>query len=191
MQERIAEYVATLKVKSIPDYETPARECSAYFDGRGIDMPNANDWEAFKEYYREKYRREKGKDISPLTLQQNYVARGKAFYKWCASQDGSEQTASLFEEGKTEAIKPPVPDEEAVNIPDRKEAEPKETDKPAENVRVNFLLSKDNHEALLSLVYLKGQTLTAILTEAIEAYIQGYSEEIATLEETRRKFRSK
>ncbi len=60
-----------------------------------------------------------------------------------------------------------------------------------ELVRVNFLLSKDNHEALLSLVYLKGQTLTAILTEAIEAYIQGYSEEIATLEETRRKFRSK
>ncbi|MBQ3456696.1 MAG: HNH endonuclease [Synergistaceae bacterium] len=60
-----------------------------------------------------------------------------------------------------------------------------------ENVRVNFLLSKGNHEALLSLVYLKGQTLTAILTDAIEAYIQGYSEEIAKLEETRRKFRSK
>lgn len=89
------------------------------------------------------------------------------------------------------ADRPPAPDEEAVNIPDRKEAEPNETDKPAENVRVNFLLSKGNHEALLSLVYLKGQTLTAILTEAVEKYIQGYSKEIATLEETRRTLRSK
>ena len=203
-QERIAEYVAMLKakgIKSIPDYETPARECASYFDGRGIDMPNANDWEAFKEYFTEKFKQERGRDISPTTLQQNYVARGKAFYRWCASQDGSQQTAPLFAEDKTEpeaekprpteAIRPPAPDEEAVNIPDRKEAEPNETDKPAENVRVNFLLSKGNHEALLSLVYLKGQTLTAILTEAIEAYIQGYSEEIAKLEETRRKFRSK
>ena len=203
-QERIAEYVAMLKakgIKSIPDYETPARECASYFDGRGIDMPNANDWEAFKEYFTEKFKQERGRDISPTTLQQNYVARGKAFYRWCASQDGSQQTAPLFAEDKTEpeaekprpteAIRPPAPDEEAVNIPDRKEAEPNETDKPAENVRVNFLLSKGNHEALLSLVYLKGQTLTAILTEAIEAYIQGYSEEIAKLEETRRNFRSK
>ena len=210
-QERIPEYVAMLKAKetkNISDYETPARVCAEYFDGRGIDTPTADDWTAFAEYFSHKYEQEKGKRPSDYTVSVNYVSRGKAFYRWCASQDGSEQTASLFAEDKTEAIytpepeaekprqtegsRPPAPDEEAsAKNPERAEAETKEADKPAENVRVNFLLSKGNHEALLSLVYLKGQTLTAILKEAIEAYIQGYSEEIAKLEETRRKFRSK
>lgn len=216
MQERIAEYVATLKVKSIPDYETPARECSAYFDGRGIDMPNANDWEAFKEYYREKYRREKGKDISPLTLQQNYVARGKAFYKWCASQDNPEQTATLFEEGKTEASpppepeaekprpteasRPPAPDEEAVNTCERKEAEThsgdiaEETDRPSPQnkpVRVNFLLDPEYHEALMLLALLEQKTLTDILTEAVKAHIEGNLERVKIMRTAIKTARSK
>lgn len=218
MQERIADYVAmhTAKgTKGVSGYELAARESATYFDERGIDMPNADDWKEFAVYIAAKIEREKGKRPSDDTVRVNYVTRGKAFYRWCNGQQyPPEQTASLFEEGKTEAspppepeaemprpteaIRQPAPDEEdsppaekAAKNPERGEARTNETDKPAENVRVNFLLSKDNHEALLSLVYLKGQTLTAILTEAIEAYIQGYSEEIATLEETRRKFRSK
>ena len=200
-QERIPEYVAMLKAKetkNISDYETPARVCAEYFDGRGIDTPTADDWTAFAEYFSHKYEQEKGKRPSDYTVSVNYVSRGKTFYRWCASQDGSEQTASLFAEDKTEAIYTPETEAEkprqteaSAKNHERAEAETKEADKPAENVRVNFLLSKGNHEALLSLVYLKGQTLTAILKEAIEAYIQGYSEEIAKLEETRRKFRSK
>lgn len=217
MQERIAEYVAMLKakgIKSIPDYETPARECASYFDGRGIDMPNANDWEAFKEYFTEKFKQERGRDISPTTLQQNYVARGKAFYRWCASQDGSQETAPLFAEDKTEAInprepeaekplltegsRPPAPDEEAsaitenaANNPERKEAEPKETDKPAENVRVNFLLSKEHHEALMSLALLEQKTLTDILTKAVKAHIEANSERVKIMREAIKTARSR
>ena len=59
----------------------------------------------------------------------------------------------------------------------------------AGKVRVNFLLNGNMHEALMSLAYLKGETLTAIMTEAIEAYITDYAEQIAVLRETRRKLR--
>ena len=191
MRERIAEYVATLKVKSIPDYETPARECSAYFDGRGIDMPNANDWEAFKEYYREKYRREKGKDISPLTLQQNYVARGKAFYRWCASQDGSQQTAPLFEEGKTEAIRPPAPDEDAVNTCERKEAETIEEQRQPDTsgsetaekaVRTSLLIDAKTYKLLALFAALEDKTMTEILIAGARLYIAEHSQEAEILQ---------
>ena len=207
MQERIAEYVATLKVKSIPDYETPARECSAYFDGRGIDMPNANDWEAFKEYYRKKYRREKGKDISPLTLQQNYVARGKAFYKWCASQDNPEQTATLFEEGKTEASpppepeaekprpteasRPPAPDEEAVNTCERKEAETIEEQRQPDTsgsetaekaVRTSLLIDAKTYKLLALFAALEDKTMTEILIAGARLYIAEHSQEAEILQ---------
>ena len=195
MQERINAYVQALTVTTKSKYELAARECAKYFDGRGIDYPTADDWKAFEEYFKEKYKREKGKDILETTLQQNYVAKGKHFYTWCANQDGIEQTAPLFEEDKTEASIPPAPDDDMPRpteaSAEREEARPNEAEKRGENVRVNFLLSKGNHEALLSLVYLKGQTLTAILTEAVEKYIQGYSKEIATLEETRRTLRSR
>lgn len=195
MQERIAEYVAMLKaksIKSIPDYETPARECSAYFDGRGIDMPNANDWEAFKEYYREKYRREKGKDISPLTLQQNYVARGKAFYKWCTSQDGRQQTALLFEEDKTEASRPPARDEEAVNTCERKEAETIEEQRQPDTsgsetaekaVRTSLLIDAKTYRLLAMLAALEDKTMTEILTAGAHLYIKEHSHEAAKLQE--------
>lgn len=92
------------------------------------------------------------------------------------------------------ADRPPAPAEEAVNNPVRKEAEPiEETAKPEQgkSARLNFWVNERLHSALMSLAYLKGQTMTAILTEAIEAYIQGYSEEIAVLQETRRKLRGK
>ena len=182
MQERIAEYVAKLQakgIKGISGYELAARECSEYFDGRGIENPTKEDWTAFEEYYPQEYQRKKGRELRPITLKQNFVARGKAFYRWC----NGEQTASLFEEGKTEAIRPPEAEAESA----QQEA-PAEEDAPSK--RVNLLIAENLHSALMSLVYLKGQTLTAILTEAIKAYVDVYSEEIATLEETRRKLRS-
>ena len=197
MQERIAEYVAKLKakgIKSISDYETPARVCAEYFDGRGIENPTADDWTAFEEYFAEKYKREKGKDISPTTLQQNYVARGKAFYKWCASQDGIQQTASLFEEGKTEASPPPEPEapaDEATKIAESEEGRPNEGEKRGENVRVNFLLSKEHHEALMSLALLEQKTLTDILTAAVKAHIEANSERVKIMREAITKARSK
>lgn len=181
MQERIDAYMQTLTVKGKSGYELAARVCAIYFDGRGIAYPTAEDWKAFEEYYPPVYLSEKGKELNPVTLQQNYVARGKAFYRWCYEQDNPRADADiqpgLFEEEES----PPVT--QSVTSPVNEEAE-----KP---VRVNFLLSKGHHEALMSLVYLKDTTLTAILTEAIEAYIQGYSEEIAVLRETRRRLRSK
>jgi len=181
MQERISEYISTLKVKDTQGYEMPARVCSEYFDSLGINAPTTEDWQAFKEYFMKKYESEKGKKISQATLEQNYVSRGKAFYRWCASQD-----------------MPPVHEEAipAVMHSDTSSSEVNDTLKhqqaPSEkSLRVNFLLSKEHHEALMSLAYLKDKTLTAVVTEAIEAYIQGYSEEIAILKETRRKLREK
>ena len=167
MQERINDYVKSLKVKDTKGYETPARICAEYFDGLGIDAPNADDWQAFKEYFMEKYEREKGKEISNTTLEQNYVSRGKAFYRWCALQSETLPVA----------------------LPETSSNEFKETSTRHQSHRVNFLLSKEHHEALMSLAFLKDETLTEILTEAIEAYIREYSEKIAVLKETRRKLR--
>ena len=81
------------------------------------------------------------------------------------------------------------PAENAANITEPIE----ETAKPEQgkSARLNFLVNERLHSALMSLAYLKGQTLTAILTEAIEAYTSGYTKEIAELEETRRKLRRK
>ena len=175
MREKVSEYVNALTTKDTTGYELAARESATYFDERGIDMPTAENWKEYAAYFVQKYEQEKGKRPSEYTVQQNYVARGKAFYRWCASHDGSHQTASLFEEDKPEASAQP-------------KAEAEETDAPSK--RVNLLIDESLHSALMSLVYLKGQTLTAILTEAIKAYVDVYSEEIATLEETRRKLRS-
>ncbi len=211
MQERIAEYVAMLKaksIKSIPDYETPARECASYFDGRGIDMPNANDWEAFKEYFTEKFKQERGRDISPTTLQQNYVARGKAFYRWCASHDGIEQTAPLFAEDKTEAInprepeaekplltegsRPPARDEEAVNMCERKEAETIEEQRQPDTsgsetaekaVRTSLLIDAKTYKLLALLAALENKTMTEILTAGAHLYIKEHSHEAEKLQE--------
>lgn len=191
MQERIAEYVATLKVKSIPDYETPARECSAYFDGRGIDMPNDSDWEAFKEYFKEKYKREKGKDISPLTLQQNYVARGKAFYRWCnGQQDDKEQTASLFED-KTEAIRPPAPAEEAEPIEAKRQYDTSGSETAEKLVRVNFLMKKSRYEIIAVLSVFTGKNVTDILTEAVDLYIREHATEADMIQTMGEKLRGK
>lgn len=191
MQERIAEYVATLKVKSIPDYETPARECSAYFDGRGIDMPNDSDWEAFKEYFKEKYKREKGKDISPLTLQQNYVARGKAFYRWCnGQQDDKEQTASLFED-KTEAIRQPAPAEEAEPIEAKRQYDTSGSETAEKLVRVNFLMKKSRYEIIAVLSVFTGKNVTDILTEAVDLYIREHATEADMIQTMGEKLRGK
>ncbi len=210
MQERIAEYVAMLKakgIKSIPDYETPARECASYFDGRGIDMPNANDWEAFKEYFTEKFKQERGRDISPTTLQQNYVARGKAFYRWCASQDGSQQTAPLFAEDKTEpeAEKPrpteataPAPYDEAMSSADSQEAvsskaegetieEKKQSDTSGSEtekaVRTSLLIDARTYKMLALLAALENKTMTEILTAGAHLYIKEHSHEAEKLQE--------
>ena len=56
-------------------------------------------------------------------------------------------------------------------------------------MRVNFLLNGNIHDGLMSLAYLKGETLTAIITDAVEAYIKDYEEQISVLRETRRKLR--
>lgn len=209
-QERIPEYVAMLKAKetkNISDYETPARVCAEYFDGRGIDTPTADDWTAFAEYFSHKYEQEKGKRPSDYTVSVNYVSRGKAFYRWCASQDGSEQTASLFAEDKTEAIytpepeaekprqtegsRPPAPDEEAkTHSGDIAE----ETDRPSPQnkpVRVNFLLDPEYHEALMLLALLEQKTLTDILTEAVKAHIEGNSERVKIMRTAIKTARSK
>ena len=189
MQERIPAYMQTLTVKGKSGYELAARVCSSYFDGRGIDYPAASDWDAFKEYYRQEYQREKGKALSETTLQQNFVARGKAFYRWCMEQD----TPPLIEtESNPQA--PQHANNEEIPAPALKPAPPRETPQDtasdeAGKVRVNFLLNGNMHEALMSLAYLKGETLTAIITEAVEAYIKGYEEQIAVLRETRRKLR--
>lgn len=97
-------------------------------------------------------------------------------------QEIADKINTLLEYLISLADRPSAPAEEAVNNPVRKEAEPiEETAKPEQRL----------HSALMSLAYLKGQTMTAILTEAIEVYIQGYSEEIAVLQKTRRKLRGK
>ncbi|MBQ3455775.1 MAG: hypothetical protein IJG36_05010 [Synergistaceae bacterium] len=212
MHERIDTYIKAIKdnVQDTSGYELAARVCAKYFDERGITYPTAEDWTTFKEYYPPVYLAEKGKELSPTTLQQNYVARGKAFYRWCYEQDNPQAPApaipeearqpALFEDDSEEAR----PQEAECHLARKSARAESETEKRHGDIseetdpsstpnkpRINFLLNENLHSALMSLAYLKGQTMTAILTEAIKAYIQGYSEEIAVLQETRRKLRGK
>lgn len=180
MQERISAYVQSLTVKEKSGYELAARVCAKYFDERGIYSPTESDWDAFKEYYRQQYQREKGKALAEVTLQTKYIYHGKAFYRWCAEHDAEQFHATAT----TETTPPPTPQQ----APQHETTSPPASDE-AEKVRVNFLLNGNMHEALMSLAYLKGDTLTAIITEAVEAYIKGYEEQIAVLRATRRKLR--
>ena len=60
-----------------------------------------------------------------------------------------------------------------------------------ELVRVNFLLSKEHHEALMSLALLEHTTLTEILTEAVKAHIDANSERVKIMREAIKTARSK
>ena len=169
MQERIAEYVAKLKakgIKGISGYELAARECSEYFDGRGIENPTKEDWTAFAEYYPQEYQRKKGRELQPITLKQNFVARGKAFYRWC----NGEQTASLFEEGKSEAST----QQEAPA-----EGEPIEEEKP---VRTSLLIDAKTYKLLALLAALEDKTMTDILIAGARLYIAAHKQEAKILQ---------
>lgn len=209
MHERIAEYESMLTakgLKGISGYVLAARESATYFDGRGIDMPNADDWNLFAVYIAQKIEQEKGKRPSEDTVRVNYVTRGKAFYRWCnGQQDGNEQTASLFDEDKTEAINTREP--EAVNMAEREEARPIEADNPASNaanitepieekgqsktlrsetekaVRTSLLIDAKTYKMLALLAALENKTMTEILTAGAHLYIEKHSQEAAKLQE--------
>lgn len=204
MHERIAEYESMLTakgLKGISGYVLAASESATYFDGRGIDMPNADDWNLFAVYIAQKIEQEKGKRPSEDTVRVNYVTRGKAFYRWCnGQQDGNEQTASLFDEDKTEAINTRKP--EAVNM-----ARPIEADNPASNaanitepiegkrqsdtlgsetekaVRTSLLIDAKTYKMLALLAALENKTMTEILTAGAHLYIEKHSQEAAKLQE--------
>ena len=196
MQERIAEYVAMLKakgIKGISGYELAARESATYFDGRGIDKPTADDWQEFAVYISAKIEREKGKRPSDDTVRVNYVTRGIAFYRWCnGQQDGNEQTASLFEEDKTEAITPSA--EDCANIPERKEAEPiaepieekRQSDKSGSEaekaVRTSLLIDAKTYKLLALFAALEDKTMTEILIAGARLYISEHSQEAELLQ---------
>ena len=150
MQDMIPAYVNALTQQEKSGYEKAARVCSAYFDGRGIDTPTAEDWGEFEADYPVQYERETGKKLSPATLRQNYVARGKAFYRWCASQDSTHPSAP--DDGP-----PPV--------------------KPA--TRISLLLDTEIYRVLAVLSVLEDKTMTAILTEGARLYIREHQREAA------------
>lgn len=179
MRERVSEYTAQLTVKGKSGYELAARVCSSYFDGRGIDYPAASDWDAFKEYYRQEYQREKGKALSETTLQQNFVARGKAFYRWCMEQD----TPPLIE---TEN-RPQAP-QTAINADTQTSTAGDEAEK---TVRVNFLMKQSRYEFIAVLSVFAGKSMTDILTEAVDLYVREHAEEAETIRAMGNKLRGK
>lgn len=90
------------------------------------------------------------------------------------------------------ADRPPAPDEDTPRPTEAPaEASPNEGEKRGENVRVNFLLSKEHHEALMSLALLENTTLTEILTEAVKAHIDANSERVKIMREAIKTARSK
>ncbi len=210
MQERIAEYENMLASKEIKDkssYTLAARESATYFDERGNYAPTASDWKEFAVYIAAKIEREKGKKPSDDTVRVNYVTRGKAFYRWCnGQQDSHEQTASLFDEGKTEASntpepeaekprpteasRPPAPDEEAENYSEI--AEDTETPSPQNKpVRLSFLLDPERYEVLALLSVLEHKTMTEILTAGADLYIRDHAKQADILSKAIKTARSK
>lgn len=195
MQERIAEYESMLTakgIKGISGYVLAARESATYFDGRGIDMPNADDWNLFAVYIAQKIEQEKGKRPSEDTVRVNYVTRGKAFYRWCnGQQDGNEQTASLFEEDKTEAIRPHASAEEAETIEAKRQYDTSGSETAEKLVRVNFLMKKSRYEIIAVLSVFTGKNVTDILTEAVDLYIREHATEADMIQTMGEKLRGK
>ncbi len=179
MRERVNEYTAQLTVKEKSGYELAARVCSAYFDERGIDCPADSDWEAFKEYYRQQYQREKGKELSELTLKQNFVARGKAFYRWC-KEHNAEQSPSP---ATTEGIPAPAINADTPHSTAGEEAE--------KTVRVNFLMKQSRYEFIAVLSVFAGKSMTDILSEAVDLYVREHAEEAETIRAMGNKLRGK
>ena len=126
-----------------------------------------------------------------MTLQQNYVARGKAFYRWCnGQQDDNEQTASLFED-KTEAIRPPAPAEEAEPIEAKRQYDTSGSETAEKLVRVNFLMKKSRYEIIAVLSVFTGKNVTDILTEAVDLYIREHATEADMIQTMGEKLRGK
>ena len=126
-----------------------------------------------------------------MTLQQNYVARGKAFYRWCnGQQDDKEQTASLFED-KTEAIRPRAPAEEAEPIEAKRQYDTSGSETAEKLVRVNFLMKKSRYEIIAVLSVFTGKNVTDILTEAVDLYIREHATEADMIQTMGEKLRGK
>ena len=179
MQDNIQAYVQSLKVKDSTGYELAARECKEYFDGRGIEYPTAEDWKAFEVDYPAIYQSKRGKEISATTLQQNYVSRGKAYYRWCKGQAGMQEgTPSLFPEQETaEARAPEPPDDEPRPVKEEKQSDPPKTEGDKPTTRISLLLDTEIYRVLAVLSALEDKTMTAILTEGARLYIREHNRE--------------
>ena len=183
-QERINAYEASLTVnaKDKTSYMKAARMCAEFFDARGVDTPNAEDWQAFSEYVREEYMKENGKYPSEQTLRVNYESRAKKFVRWCT---GAEQPALFTEE---QAGEPTI--ERHTEQP----AQPARVDAhkaDAQTVRVNFMLDAQTYEVLSVLAIMERRTLTAILKDAAAMYIKEHSEQAGILSAAFQQARSK
>lgn len=173
MQDMIPAYVNALTQQEKSGYEKAARVCSAYFDERGIDTPTAEDWKEFEADYPTQYERETGKTLSSTTLKQNYVARGKAFYRWCANQDDTPTRAPAV---KTEAS---PHDDEPRPVKEEKQSAPQKSEGDKPTTRISLLLDKEIYTVLAVLSALEDKTMTAILTEGARLYIREHQREAA------------
>ena len=186
VQERINAYEASLTVnaKDKTSYMKAARMCAEFFDARGVDTPNAGDWQAFSEYVREEYMKENGKHPSEQTLRVNYESRAKKFIRWST---GAEQPA-LFSEEQEQTGEPTIERHaEQATQPARVDAH--KTD--AQTVRVNFMLDAQTYEVLSVLAIMERRTLTAILKDAAAMYIKEHSEQAGILSAAFQQARSK
>ena len=198
LQERINAYEASLTVnaKDKTSYMKAARMCAEYFDARGVDTPNAEDWIAFADYVREEYYKKNGKYPSEQTLKVNYESRAKKFIDWCS---GQEQPALFSSEEQEEqagepAIEPAIerhaeqPEQPATAVKaPAVDAQPVD----AQPVRVNFMLDAQTYEILSVLALMERRTLTAIMKDAAAMYIKEHSEQAGILSAAFRQARSK
>ena len=102
LQDNIQAYFDSLSVNDTTKdkYMKHVKLCAEFFDNQHIELPNAENWEAFKEHYSNTYMKEhEGKTISDRTLNQA-LRNAKNFCAWCTHTEPPanepEQTQNII-----------------------------------------------------------------------------------------------
>ena len=177
-QERISAYTEWLKSKNAKKQSykiTAARLCAECFDTHGITTATDTAWQMYSEYVKQSTRKANGKEICERTLENNYLVHAKAFYRWCTEQQqlALSDNPEKGENHMNEDLKNEVQTDMQVNTT-------AQIEKP---VRINFMLGAAKHKKLLILSLLENKTLTDILNEATENYIQERIKKVTTISE--------
>ena len=152
LSESIEKYIAQLGgVNPVTVKITKANVLKGvvFFNGRGIEWPNDDDYSAFEEYQTSKY--------SGATAPKNaraVVSVTRRFYEWLKKEVGS------------------------VNSENEVKSVVKERKKETKSQRVNFLISEKDYYILKNVASLNNETVTDAIIRGIKEYLNKHVKDV-------------